>query len=124
MVSFSAINWVPNSVNSQYLLGLLRDDLGFNGFTISDYNELEFSYNNLMPRTFMNFTDEESAYSTLVNAGVDMFMVNKKAIVERLFKHAKTQVTRNHIPQERFIEAATRIISVKLAMGLVEKVQM
>jgi beta-glucosidase len=58
MVSYSAINWIPNSVNSHFLLGTLREDIGFNGFTISDYDDLENLNNNLMPRTFMNFTAE------------------------------------------------------------------
>lgn len=40
MVSYSAINFIPNSFNSYFLQGLLRDDLGFGGFTISDYDEL------------------------------------------------------------------------------------
>lgn len=40
MVSYSAINWIPNSINSHFLLGTLREDIGFNGFTISDYDDL------------------------------------------------------------------------------------
>jgi beta-glucosidase-like glycosyl hydrolase len=58
MISYSAVNWIPNSINSQYLLGLLRDDIGFRGFTISDYDDLDRMFNTLMPRTFMNFTEE------------------------------------------------------------------
>lgn len=46
-------------------------------------------YNNLMPRTFMNFTAEEDAAAAMINAGVDMFMFSKKASAERLFKHLK-----------------------------------
>jgi len=41
MASYSAINWIPNAINSQYLMGLLREDVGFNGFTISDYDDLK-----------------------------------------------------------------------------------
>ena len=81
MISYSGINWIPNSINSHYILNLLREDVGFRGFTISDYDDLERINNRLMPRTFMNFTDEEQAFSTMVNAGVDMFMISKKANV-------------------------------------------
>lgn len=38
MASYSGINEVRNSLNSYYLQGLLREDLGFNGFVISDYD--------------------------------------------------------------------------------------
>lgn len=38
MVSYSAINYVPNSYNSYFLSSLLKDDIGFKGFTISDYD--------------------------------------------------------------------------------------
>jgi hypothetical protein len=40
----------------------------------------------------MNFTAEEDAYAAMVNSGVDMLMVSKKATIERLFKHAKKAV--------------------------------
>ena len=54
MVSYSAINFVPNSYNSYFLQGLLRDDLGFKGFTISDYDEVERTETMQLPRTMMN----------------------------------------------------------------------
>ena len=40
MVSYSAINFLPNSYNSAFLSGMLRDDLQFGGFTISDYDDV------------------------------------------------------------------------------------
>jgi beta-glucosidase-like glycosyl hydrolase len=80
-------------------------------------------YNNLMPRTFVNFTAEEDAFAAMINSGVDMFMVSKRATVERLFKHAKKYTERNYIPESRLTDAVTRILTVKMAMGLVEKVQ-
>ena len=59
MASYSALNWIPHAINSHYLLGLLRDDLNFNGFVISDYNDLQFMNELLLPRTFMKFSTEE-----------------------------------------------------------------
>ena len=35
----------------------------------------------------------------MVNSGVDMLMVSKKATLERLFKHAKKAVERGYIPE-------------------------
>jgi beta-glucosidase-like glycosyl hydrolase len=61
----------------------------------------------------------------MVNAGVDVFMVSKKATVDRIFKHAKkySENRYHYIPNDRLTDAATKILTVKLAMGLVEKVQ-
>jgi hypothetical protein len=33
----------------------------------------------------------------MVNAGTDMFMVSNKAIVERIFKHAKKAIERLYV---------------------------
>ena len=38
MVSYSSINWVPNSI-SPSINTILRQKLGFDGFVISDYDE-------------------------------------------------------------------------------------
>ena len=37
-------------------MGLLREDIKFNGFVVSDYNDLQLVNTMLLPRTFMNFT--------------------------------------------------------------------
>lgn len=38
MASYSAINDIPMSINGYYLQSLLRTDMGFDGFVISDYD--------------------------------------------------------------------------------------
>lgn len=73
----------------------------------------------LLPRTFMNFTEEEDGYAAMVNGGIDMFMIQHKALVERLLKHSKKAVEKGFIPEVRLVEAVTRILTVKMAMGLV-----
>ena len=75
MVSYSAINFVPNSYNSAYLQGILRNDLNFGGFTISDYDELMRLETMALPRTFMNVS-EDRGYAMLINSGVDMIMLS------------------------------------------------
>ena len=59
----------------------------------------------------------------MINAGVDMFMVSKKAMVERFFKHVKKLVSHGYVPESRLHDAVTRILTVKMSMGLVEKLQ-
>ena len=62
----------------------------------------------------------------MINAGVDVFMVSKKTTVERLFKHAKkySEDRYHFIPNDRLTDAVTKVLTVKMAMGLVEKVQL
>lgn len=64
------------------------------------------------------------AYAAMVNSGVDMLMVSKKNTLERLFKHAKKAAQRGYIPEQRLNDAVTKILAVKLSMGIVEKVQL
>lgn len=78
----------------------------------------------LLPRTFMNFTAEEEGYAAMVNGGIDMFMLHHKAAVERVHKHAKRMVERHYVPKVRLVEAVTRILTVKMAMGLIDKIQL
>lgn len=75
MISYSAINGVPMSFNSYFLLGTLRDDLGFKGFTISDYDDILKAETMNLPRTFMNVS-QDRAYALMVSAGTDMIMLS------------------------------------------------
>ena len=81
MISYSSINFVPNSFNSMFMMGVLREEEGFGGFTISDYDDIIRAERMSLPRTFINLT-ESDAYSVMMNAGVDMFMISShKALI-------------------------------------------
>lgn len=74
------------------------------------------------PTGFVNMTEDEAA-ATIMNAGVDMFMLsNPLALVERYIKHMKKHVNNNRVQLTRLEDAVAKILSVKLAMGLVESV--
>jgi beta-glucosidase-like glycosyl hydrolase len=60
----------------------------------------------------------------MMNAGVDMLMISSHqnifgSLVERLIKEGKKNVEKGHVLEQRLEEAVTRILAVKLAMGLV-----
>lgn len=60
----------------------------------------------------------------MVNSGVDMIMLDSRkslieSKVERIIKHAKKMITKDYVFVERLEEAVTRILAVKMAMGLV-----
>ena len=67
----------------------------------------------------MNFTTEEYAYAAMINGGIDMIMEQSRTVVNRIYDHAKKMTERNYVPKSRLVESATRIIMVKMAMGLV-----
>lgn len=70
-------------------------------------------------------TDYE-AYSAILNAGIDMFMVpsayGARAITE-IFSEVSIGIHNNSFDISRLNEAVTRIIAVKMSMGLVQEVK-
>ncbi|HEX2955773.1 MAG TPA: glycoside hydrolase family 3 C-terminal domain-containing protein, partial [Chitinispirillaceae bacterium] len=56
-----------------------------------------------------------------VNAGIDMFMIPFKADWQPFFENLKKQVESGDVPMTRIDDAVSRIIRVKLRMGLMER---
>lgn len=114
MASFNSWNG-ERSHGSRYLLtDLLKGELGFEGFVVSDWegiDQLEGGY--------------KSDIITSINAGIDMVMVpgavkwGGQAYTDfiRLLKEA---VEEGSIPTERLDDAVRRILRVKFEMGLFE----
>ncbi len=85
--------------------GVLKDKLGFGGLVVSDWNAI-----GQLP----GCTNADCALA--VNAGIDLFMVpdDWKAFIANTTR----EVQAGKIPLARIDDAATRIIEVKLRMGL------
>jgi len=107
MASFSSINGVKMHANRDLLTGVLGDELGFEGFVVSDWQGID-----QIPG------DYTSDVVTAINAGIDMVMVpyDYKLFIETLSK----AVERGDVSQERIDEAVGRILRVKLEMGLLD----
>ena len=58
----------PASASKRLIDGLLRDELGFNGLTITDATPM-IGYNSILPR--------EELLPATINAGIDMILFNK-----------------------------------------------
>ncbi len=57
----------------------------------------------------------------IVNGGTDMLMINGgKLAIDRILKHAKSAINKKFILQRRLDESVVRILSVKMAMGLIK----
>ena len=107
MPSYSSWNGVKCSASKPLLTDLLKGELGFEGFLISDYNAID----QLGP-------DYKQDAMISVNAGMDMIMVTNRYV--DLFNILKELVNEGKIPQSRIDDAVTRILRVKMAMGLMK----
>lgn len=105
MASFSSWNGVKMHGNRDLLTGVLRDELGFEGFVVSDWQGID-----QIPGDFY------SDVVTSINAGIDMVMVPYDY---KLFIDTLTQaVERGDVSQARIDEAVGRILRVKFELGL------
>jgi beta-glucosidase len=107
MPSYSSWNGEKVSGNKHLMTDVLKKDLGFEGFLISDYNALD-----QLPG------DRRAQTKLSVNAGMDMIMVPQKykETYAALLDLGKT----GEIPMARIDDAVLRILRVKYAMGLME----
>jgi beta-glucosidase len=91
---------------SKYLLSdVLKDDLGFRGFVVSDW----YGVNNISPNTY-------DATVSAVNAGIDMSMVPYD--YQTFIADMKKAVASGDISEARVDDAVRRILRAKFALGL------
>jgi beta-glucosidase len=108
MPSYSSWNGVKCSASKFLLTDLLKNELGFQGFLISDYSAID--------QISSNFKE---AIATSINAGMDMAMEPQR--YAQFCTYLKELVNENTVPMSRIDDAVTRILRVKIAMGLLDK---
>jgi beta-glucosidase len=107
MPSYNSWNGVKCSGSRVLLTEILKDELGFQGFLISDYaaqKELPGNY--------------KQQIETVINAGMDMVMVPDN--YHQFIRLLKELATEGRVPMSRIDDAVTRILRVKFAMGLMD----
>lgn len=107
MVSYSSWNGLKLHAHRYLLTDLLKGELGFKGFLVSDW----LAVSQLGP-------DFEAAVGTAVNAGIDMVMVPFE--FERFMRALEAGVGSGVVPQSRVDDACRRILEVKAALHLFE----
>jgi beta-glucosidase len=107
MPSYNSWNGVKCSGSKRLLTEILKQELGFDGFLISDYNAI-----NELPG------DYKTQIETSVNAGMDMFMAPNTH--RELYAFLLELVKEKRVPLSRIDDAVTRILRVKSAMGLLD----
>ena len=108
MASFNSWKGTKMHAEQHLLTDVLKDELGFHGFIVSDWQAMDQIYPD----------DYYASIVTSVNAGVDMNMVPYDYI--GFIETMKTAVNNGDIPESRVDEAVRRILRVKFALGLFE----
>lgn len=107
MPSYSSWNGVKCSASKRLLTEILKQELGFQGFLISDYNAID-----------QISRDYKEAIAITINAGMDMAMVAGRH--REFIADLKQLVEEGKVPQARIDDAVTRILRVKFAAGLMD----
>lgn len=105
MPSFSSWNGEKVSGSKRLLTEILKGEMGFQGFLISDYDAID-----QIPG------DYRSDIRQSINAGMDMVMVPGR--YREFITTLKSLVEAGEVPQSRIDDAVTRILRVKAALGL------
>ena len=110
MAAHNEINGIPCHGNSWLLKDLLRDEMGFDGFVVSDWMDIErlYAMHHWAP-------DSTEAFVRSVEAGIDMHMQG-----DNYFEAVIDAVKSGRIPMKRIDEAAGKILEMKFAVGLFE----
>jgi beta-glucosidase len=108
MPSYSSWNGAKCSGQKHLLTDLLKNELGFEGFLISDYNAID----QLTP-------DYKKCIELSINAGMDMVMLTDH--YSQYCQQLKELVGEGKVPMSRIDDAVTRILRVKFAAGLMDK---
>ena len=108
MVSLSSWNGEKCHGHRYLLTDLLKGELGFKGFVVSDWNGID-----------QLSEDLAEAATISANAGIDMFMVPEKW--KDFIGVLRAKVEEGVVPLERVDDAVRRILTVKHMVGLFEK---
>jgi beta-glucosidase len=111
MISFSSWNGAKLHGSKYLVTDLLKGELGFTGFTVSDWAAID----QLDGRT--GFTQAEVV--TSVNAGLDMIMVPNDW--QLFLGYLRAAVQAGQIPMTRIDDANRRILTKKFELGLFER---
>ena len=116
MINSGDVNGIPGHANKALLTDLLKNKWGFNGFTVSDWEDF------IMLETVHNVAEDAQAAIVLaINAGVDMSMVPLSPHYKKYCDLLKKSVEEGKVSKERLDDAVRRILRVKFATELFDK---
>lgn len=109
MSAFNDLNGIPTSGNHDTLTGILRQEWGFDGVVVSDYESVrELLFHR-------QAADEAEAARLGLGSGVDIEMVS------RLYnRHLPGEIAAGRFPEALLDEAVRRVLRTKFRLGLFE----
>ena len=107
MTGFQELNGTAPSANRYLINDLLKEELGFNGFVVSDWASIEQLITQEIAR------DRKHAAELAIHAGVDMDM-SCRCYAD----HLEELVTAGLVSEETIDQAVTRILLIKYQFGL------
>ena len=111
MVNSALINGIPTHINKHILTDILKKELGFTGFVVTDWQDIE----NVYRRDHIT-SSLKDATMLAINAGIDMSMIpyDYKEFCTDLISLVKE----GKVPMSRIDDAVTRILRVKEELNL------
>jgi len=110
MINSGEVNGVPAHASSYLLQDVLRDELGFEGVTVSDWLDVK-----KLVTVHHVAANEREATKMAVMAGMDMSMVPTDL---SFYDHLLSLVRDGEVPESRINEAVRRILRLKFETGL------
>ena len=112
MVNSGETNGIPVHCDHHILTEILRDELGFEGLVVSDWEDIRYLFKR--HKVAENYKD---AIEMSIMAGIDMSMVPTDTLFPRLLAEL---VYEGRIPESRLDMSVRRILGVKYDRGLFE----
>jgi len=109
MTSFNELNGVPATGNNYLLKEILRNEWGFKGFVVTDYQ----SINEMVPHGFAK--NNKDAVEMAISAGVDMDLQG-----EVYSKYLQELIQEGKVSDKQLNTAVRRVLELKFALGLFE----
>lgn len=112
MVNSAENNGVPGHINKYLLTDVLKGEMKFDGFIVSDWEDIK-----KLVTQWKVAADEKEATRMAIMAGIDMSMVpNSYSFSDHLIELVKER----KVPMTRINDAVRRILRVKFELGLFE----
>ncbi len=108
MVSTASWNGIINAANPYLLTDILKDELGFTGFVVSDW----YGVYQVAPTRYESLV-------TTINAGIDMVMTPFE--YKDFMSNVQQALANGDISKERLDDAVRRILTVKFETGLFDR---
>ncbi len=112
MVNSAEINGVPGHINKYLLTDVLKDELKFDGFIVTDWEDIR-----KLVTQWRVAADEKEATRLAIMAGIDMSLV---PLNYSFSDNLIALVKENKVPMSRIDDAVRRILRVKFELGLFE----